>query len=160
FWHITPICRSLKAVAKHPHDHSIICITQSSGSRRDRIEHRLNIRRRAGYDAQDLTSGSLLLQRLLEFLKQPNVLDGDDRLVGEGLQQFDLDRGKGAHLGATCAQGSNEFPLLTKRSGQVRAEFAGTYHREIVLRTDVRNVEHAMLAHPAILWLINTDLNA
>src|SRR5262245_46692520 len=39
------------------------------------------------------------------------------------------------------------------------AEF-GTYHREIVLRTDVRNVERAMLTHPAILWLINTDFDA
>ena len=31
---------------------------------------------------------------------------------------------------------------------------------EIVLRADVGNVERAMLAHPAKLWLINTDLDA
>ena len=31
---------------------------------------------------------------------------------------------------------------------------------KIVLRADVGNVERAMLAHPAKLWLINTDLDA
>ena len=31
---------------------------------------------------------------------------------------------------------------------------------KIVLRADVGNVERAMLAHPAILWPINTDLDA
>ena len=35
-----------------------------------------------------------------------------------------------------------------------------TQHWEIVLRADVGNVERAMLAHPAKLWLINTDLDA
>ena len=36
----------------------------------------------------------------------------------------------------------------------------GTQRWEIVLRADVGNVERAMLAHPAKLWLINTDLDA
>src|SRR5262245_19192474 len=68
---------------------------------------------------------------------------------------------KGAHLGATRAQRSNEFPLLTKRSRQEGGVSApGTYRWEIVLRADLRNVERAMLAHPVILWLINTDLRA
>ena len=35
-----------------------------------------------------------------------------------------------------------------------------TQHWEIVLRMDVGNVKRAMLAHPANLWLINTDLDA
>ena len=61
----------------------------------------------------------------LEFLEQPHVLDGDDRLIGEGFKKFDLRRGEGAHLGATCDQGSNEFSLLTKGNGQEGAEDAG-----------------------------------
>ena len=43
---------------------------------------------------QDFTRRRLLLQRLgqfaiavLQFLEQPHVLDGDDRLVGEGFEQ-------------------------------------------------------------------------
>ena len=68
---------------------------------------------------------------------------------------------KGSHLGATCDQCSNEFPLLTKGSGQVGAGVAGgTHHWKIVLRADIGNVERAVLAHPAKLWLINTDLDA
>ena len=68
-------------------------------------------------------------KRLLEFLEQPDVLDGDDRLVGEGLEQLDLRRGEGAHLGATCAQCSNEFPLLTKGNDQKSARVAGSTHK-------------------------------
>src|SRR5262249_54477976 len=36
---------------------------------------------------------------------------------------------------------------------------SGTYHREVNLGADVRNVERAMLPQPEILWLINTDLD-
>ena len=97
----------------------------------------------------------------LEFLEQPHVLDGDHGLVGEGFKQLDLRRGEGAHLDATCVQRSNEFPLLTKGNGQEGAQAAGGTQRwEIVLRADVGNVERAMLAYPAKLWLINTDLDA
>ena len=56
---------------------------------------------------------------------------------------------------------SNEFPLLTKGNDQKGAPAAGgTQHWEIVLLADIGNVERAMLAHPAKLWLINTDLDA
>ena len=47
--------------------------------------------------AKHVGSGGLLCQRLGEiigalaqFVEQPRVLDGDDRLVGEGLDQRDL----------------------------------------------------------------------
>src|SRR5262249_27910000 len=36
----------------------------------------------------------------------------------------------------------------------------GTQHREIVLLTDIGNMERAMLVHPAILWPINRHLDA
>ena len=99
-------------------------IAQPRGILRNDIQHRLNIRRRAGDDAQDFARRRLLLQRLLEFLKQPHVLDRDHRLVGEGFKQFDLRRGEGTHLGATCDQCSNEFALLTKGNEQKGARAA------------------------------------
>ena len=83
---------------------SVVCVTQPRGILRDHIQYRLNIRRRAGDDTQDFTRRRLLLQRLLEFLEQPHVLDGDHGLVGEGFEQLDLRRGEGAHLDATCGQ--------------------------------------------------------
>jgi hypothetical protein len=63
----------------------------------ERFQHGLEIERRAADDLQDLARRGLLFQRLgqlaiagLEFLEQPHVLDGDDRLIGEGLQERDL----------------------------------------------------------------------
>src|SRR5215208_2247545 len=50
---------------------------------------------------------------------------------------------------------------MTKGSGQEGAPFAaGTQHWEVFLCADVGNVERTVLAHPANLWLINTDLDA
>ena len=69
-------------------------------------KHRLQVGRRAADDAQDLAGRRLLLQRLgqlavalLQLLEQPRVLDGDDGLVGEGLQQRDLLVGERLDLG-------------------------------------------------------------
>ena len=92
-------------------------------------------------DLTDFAEGFELAHRacqfvgsLIQFLKQPHVLDGDHRLVGEGLEEFDLRRGEGTYLGATCDQRSNEFPLLTKGNGQEGAPVAdGTQRWEIVL---------------------------
>ena len=78
------------------------------------VQHRLNIRRRAGDDAQDFARRGLLLQRLFEFLEQPNVLDGNYGLVGEGLEKLDLCWGEGVYLGATWEQSSNDFSMLTE----------------------------------------------
>ena len=76
-------------------------------------------------DLTDFAEGFELAHRacqfvgsLIQFFEQPHVLDGDHRLVGEGFKEFDLRRGEGAHLDATCGQRSNEFPLLTKGNGQ------------------------------------------
>ena len=103
----------------------------------------------------------MLLQRFGEFLEQSYILDSDHRLIGEGFKELDLRRSEGAHLGATCDQYPNKFPLLTKGNGKkVRAPVPEPIHWEIVLRADVGNVERAMLAYPAELWLINTDLDA
>ena len=62
----------------------------------DRRQHRLEVERRA-HRAADLAERLQLLHRpaqrarpLLQLLEQADVLDGDDRLVGERLQQLDL----------------------------------------------------------------------
>ena len=77
-------------------------------------KHRLNIRRRAGDDAQDLARRRLLLQRLFEFLEQPHIFDGDHGLIGEGFEKFDLRRGEGAHLVRRAFSVPINSPLLTK----------------------------------------------
>ena len=63
----------------------------------DGVEDRLHVGGRAADDAEHLGGRRLMLQRLaqfcvalLEFLEQPDVLDGDHGLVGEGFEQCDL----------------------------------------------------------------------
>ena len=67
------------------------------GGGNQRIEHRLQIERRAADDLQHVGGRGLLLQRLreiararLHLVEQPHVLDRDHGLVGEGLDEFDL----------------------------------------------------------------------
>ena len=61
------------------------------------VQHGLDIRWRARNYPQDLAGRGLLLQRLgevavtiLQFLKKPNVLNGDDGLASEGFKELDL----------------------------------------------------------------------
>ena len=67
-----------------------------------RFEHGLEVKDRTADHLQHLGRGGLLLQRFgelalarLHLLEQPRVLDGDDGLVGEGLEQLDLLVGEG-----------------------------------------------------------------
>src|SRR5690349_19857594 len=61
------------------------------------IQHWLQVERRAAHDLQHLGSRRLLIEGNrevtvphLQFLEQAHILDGYDRLVGEGLQERDL----------------------------------------------------------------------
>src|SRR5919106_575459 len=47
------------------------------------IQYWLDVCRRTGDYAQNLARRRLLLQRLLEFVKKPDILDSNDGLVGE-----------------------------------------------------------------------------
>src|SRR5215813_12529182 len=83
-------CDLMKNVSVQTSDCGILSVTKPCCILHDHVQHRLNIRRRAGDDAQYLARCSLLFQRLLEFLEQPQVLDRDYRLVGKSLKQLDL----------------------------------------------------------------------
>ena len=89
-------------------NHRITRVAQPGRALGDRIKHRLNIRRRAGDDAEDFACRRLLLQRLcqiavafLQFFEQPHVLDGNDGLVGEGFEKRDLLFRERPELGAS-----------------------------------------------------------
>src|SRR5215467_8179444 len=63
----------------------------------NRVEHRLQIGRRAANDAEHFGRRGLMLQSfaqfsvaLLDLLEQPHVLDGDRRLVSKSLKECDL----------------------------------------------------------------------
>ena len=72
-------------------------LAQARRSLDDRVEHRLQVDRRAADDAEHLAGRSLVFERLLQLalarlllLEQPRVLDGDDGLVGERGGECDL----------------------------------------------------------------------
>ena len=69
---------------------------QFGRAKRQRVEHRLEIERRAANHLQHIRRRRLLRQRLfqiarspLHLLEQPRILDGDHGLIGEGLDQID-----------------------------------------------------------------------
>src|SRR5262249_41442009 len=84
--------------------------TNPSGALDDRVEDRLHVGGRTADDAEHLGRCRLMLQglaqfriALLDFLEEPHILDGDDRLVGEGFEEFDLFFSKRSNfLAADC----------------------------------------------------------
>src|SRR5262249_4646387 len=82
------------------------------------LKDRVQIKGGATDDIEYLRRGSLLFQRLGEFarasllrLKQACVLDGNYRLVGEGLDQLDLFLGERPNLGSVQKKNANRNPL-------------------------------------------------
>src|SRR5215210_6312176 len=87
----------MKQLAVVAIDRSEQAAAKACGTLHDRFEHRYDIGRRLRYDAENLDSRGLPLQRFrdlriarLKLLEQPHVLDRDHRLIGEGPEQGDL----------------------------------------------------------------------
>jgi hypothetical protein len=83
-----------EAVAVSAEDAGGLRLAQAGGALRHRVEHRLDVRRRARDDSEDLARRCLLRQGLgqlriarLQLLEQADVLDGDDGLIGESLKE-------------------------------------------------------------------------
>src|SRR5262249_32728591 len=116
----------------------------------DRVEHRLNVCWRLADHPQDLAGGHLLFEGLLRLVEQADVLDGDDRLVGEGLKQCNLSLCKELGFGASNSDSTNGdgFPQeRTAENGPVaEAARAGTGLRVFLsLRRQVQNVNRPSL---------------
>ncbi len=82
---------------------------QDVGLFEDRIEHRRDIARRGIDDLQHLRRRGLAVEEFAQFRQEPRVLDRDYRLVGEALQELQLDGIERAWLVAIdheCADGA------------------------------------------------------
>src|SRR5262245_56356316 len=152
--------RPYQIIAVYSVNNRVVRPRNSRGVFGDSVQHRLNIRRRAGDDAQNLPRRSLLLERLLEFLEQPHVFECDDCLVGKGFQKFDLRRCEGAYLNTTRAQCSNNFAFLVKGDKQKGTRPTDTAGLKIVSFIYVGNVKRSMLPHPTKVGRIKTNLDA
>src|SRR5215471_13311679 len=91
---------------------------ESARARDDRIEDRLNVRRRARDDLQYLASRRLPVERVLRLVEQSDVLDGDNGLVGEALEKPDMRIGERPYLSAADDQSADGGSLLQQRHTQ------------------------------------------
>ena len=89
----------------------------------ERIQHRLQIERRAADDLEHVRGGCLLLQERLgeimgarlHLVEQAHIADRDHRLIGEGLQQRDLLFAEGMHLDAAHDDRADTLALARQR---------------------------------------------
>ena len=100
----TDFRRQVKMLAVEAEQRAKFGLADADGVLQHGLEHWLQIAGRRTDDAQHVSGRRLLLKRLAQFIEQPRVLDGDDRLGGEILQQFNLFVGEGAHLVAIDRQ--------------------------------------------------------
>ena len=116
----------------------------------DRVEDRLDIGRRAR-SPQDLARRRLLLERFgevavarLQLLEQPDVLDGDDRLVGEGLEQRDLLVREGPGLLPTLMITPPRSPSRSMGTASVCASLRRARSAAVLAIGDRRDMHHRL----------------
>src|SRR5262249_9442926 len=127
-----------------PHE-AIQSAAEPHSALHDRVEDRLDVGRRAGDDPEDLAGGGPLLEGLgevailgLELLEEADVLDGDDRLVGEGLQERDLSVREPSGLWTPHRYATDCLALAQHRQGKDGPKASG-----LRLRRDLVALLHA-----------------
>src|SRR5262249_52624780 len=83
------------------------------------VEHGSQLAWRGRNDAQHVGGGGLLLQRLLQLVEQPRILDGDDGLGGEICHQLNLLVREGTSFLTIDGDGSNQFIVFEHRHTDV-----------------------------------------
>ena len=95
----------------------------------DSVKHRLHVRGRAADDTEHLGRRCLMLQgfaqfcvAFLEFFEQPDVLDGDDGLIGKGFEKSDLLLRERTNFRSANHDRADRHPLAQQRvTSTVRA---------------------------------------
>src|SRR5262249_11737750 len=97
-------------------EHSALArVAQSFRVRRDDVEYRLDVSWRATDDAQELAGRRLLFERLLRLVEQPHVFNGNDGLIGEGLEQGDLPLREGSRRVTSHRDRPDGFSITEQR---------------------------------------------
>src|SRR5262249_37427367 len=99
----------------------IVCVAQLRRGCDQRIEHLFQFEGRAADDLDHVGGRGLLLKRFAQLVEQPRVLDGDDGLLREIADKFNLLLRKWSYLLAVNADGTNQLVLLEHRNGHDRA---------------------------------------
>ena len=89
-----------------------------------------------------------LARALLQFLQQPHVLDGDNRLIGKGRHQIDLSCGKRSRIGSEDDNDTDRNTLSKQRDAEYRSEIYEL--RDIMIfriSSKIGNVNHSAFQH-------------
>jgi hypothetical protein len=101
-------------------------------------------------NAQNIARGRLLIQGLFRLLEQAHILDGDDRLIREGLEVTDLLGAERAHFASADEDRANRDALTQQRCAERRAppEAAGkiSADRKVVGLGQIFDVDDPRLA--------------
>ncbi len=146
-------------LAVEARDQTHLGAAQLDRALRDDVEDRLKIGRRAADHLEDLARRRLLLQRLAEVVvarsqlrEQAHVLDGDHRLVREGLEEGDLASGEGTDLRVPHRNGADRTVIPEHRDREHAAE--ANLSREILpgkfrVPLNVGNMDHGPIQDSA-----------
>ena len=131
-------------LAEHP-------LGQDFRESEDGVQRCAQLVRHVGEELRLVLAGDLKPLALLRDLsEQPCVLDGDDGLIGEGLQQGDLLVGEGSDLPAPRREDPDQVPLAKHGDGEdgahvfVLVEIAGP-RRELRIVEQIGHVNGAAL---------------
>ena len=127
--------REVDTVAAQDERH--VAAEQPRRGEHDGVEDRLHVSRRSADDAQDVGGRGLAGQRLLRFVEQSRVLDGDHGLSRKALKQCNLLVGKRLHLLPGGDNTAENSAILDKRYRQKTANTAevnGGAQRRLIRR--------------------------
>src|SRR5262245_41530920 len=150
------MCYEGEPVAVDPKNGCVKSVAQPGCALGNRVEHRLDIGRRAGDHPQDLTRRGLSIQRLcqititrLKLLEQADVLDGNDRLVGKGLEQADLSLTERAAFQSADMNDADRDALTEQGCGKRSAHLFGhpSIRELIQRRLNVVDVDRPPIQH-------------
>ena len=140
-----------------PHG-AVACLAEPRGIREHGTKHRRELAGRAGDDLQHFRGRGLLLQRfaqvggaLLLGLEQPDILDRDHCLIGEGRQQRNMLVVKRTHFGASyenSTKGARLDELRVRQGVRAMSVLDRVLHPEWEFVRGARQIRH--MNHPHI----------
>ena len=102
-------------------DDAVVRIAQLLRRADERVQHRLQIERRAADDLQHVGGRDLLMQRFLCLIEQGNIADRDDSLVRKRCNKLDLPPSEGLHPPAGQDEHAYHFSRANERHTESRA---------------------------------------
>src|SRR6202165_2846383 len=132
------LCLENEVVAILQYHQPVVGFTKVTSAFNDGFEDRADIGRRGSDHAQDIAAPGLVSQGLreltglgLHLVEQPDIADGDHRLIGESLQQRNLLVREGVDLSAAYDDGADALVLTQERHAE---DGALTVHARPFLR--------------------------